>query len=356
MSLPFSLRAITVTSILPLATAVMAIAIFVFDTITDLEIAVAAFYVIVVLASVTFCHSRGIMLISAGCLTLTLLSYFLTRTGDARPGLINSLISLTAIAATTYLALKIVAIDTEIQASRERLAHVARVITLGELTASIAHEVNQPLAAVVTNANACSRWLAADPPNLDEVTKAIDRIVRDGNRASNVVARVRALAKRANPDRAWVNLNEVILEVVALTQPASRRSGISLHTDLADTLPRIVGDRVQLQQIVLNLVMNAIESIKAGGEMPRDVSIASAQDGDNRIMVSVRDSGIGLDEANLDRIFEGFFTTKLEGLGMGLTICRSIIDAHGGHISAAAAAPRGAIFRFTLPIARRGTA
>ena len=216
MSLRFSLRAITVSSILPLATAVMAIAIFVFDTITDLEIAVAAFYVVVVLVSVTFCQRRGIMLISAGCLTLTLLSYFLTRTGDAQPGLINSLISLTAIAATTYLALKIVAIDTEIQASRERLAHVARVITLGELTASIAHEVNQPLAAVVTNANACSRWLAADPPNLDEATKAIDRIVRDGNRASNVVARVRSLAKRASPDRAWVNLNEVILEVVAI--------------------------------------------------------------------------------------------------------------------------------------------
>jgi signal transduction histidine kinase len=151
-----------------------------------------------------------------------------------------------------------------------------------------------------------------------------------------------------------VNLNEVILEVVALSQPASRRSGISLHTELADALPRIVGDRVQLQQVVLNLVMNAIESIKAGGEMPRDVSIASAPDDDNRIVVAVRDSGSGLDEANLDRIFEGFFTTKPEGLGMGLTICRSIVEAHGGRISAATAAPRGAIVRFTLPVVRSG--
>ena len=352
MSLRFSLRAITVSSILPLATAVMAIAIFVFDTITDLEIAVAAFYVVVVLASVTFCQRRGIMLISAGCLTLTLLSFFLTRTGDTQPGLINSLISLTAIAATTYLALKIVAIDTEIQTSRERLAHVARVITLGELTASIAHEVNQPLAAVVTNANACSRWLGADPPNLDETTKAIDRIVRDANRASDVVARVRSLAKHARPERTLANLNELIVEVVALAQPDCRRSGISLHTDFADTLPPISADRVQLQQVMLNLVVNAIDAIKGGKQGPRDISIASAQDGDNGIVVTVRDSGIGLDEANLDRIFEGFFTTKPEGLGMGLTICRSIIEAHGGRITAAPGAPRGAVFRFTLPVAR----
>jgi signal transduction histidine kinase len=348
-------RAISVSSILPLATAVMAIAIFVFDTITDLEIAVAAFYVVVVLVSVTFCQRRGIMLISAGCLTLTLLSYFLTRTGSAQPGLINGLISLTAIAATTYLALKIVAIDTEVQVSRERLAHVARVTTLGELTASIAHEVNQPLAAVVTNANACSRWLAADPPNHDEATKAIDRIVRDANRASNVVARVRSLAKRARPDRTWVSLNEVILEVVALTQPDSRRSGISLHTDLAHDLPPISGDRIQLQQVVLNLVMNAIDATKGSKQGPHDISIVSAQDGDNRIAVAIRDSGIGLDQANLDQIFEGFFTTKPEGLGMGLTICRSIVEAHGGRITAAPGAPRGAVFRFTLPIARRNT-
>jgi signal transduction histidine kinase len=230
---------------------------------------------------------------------------------------------------------------------------VARVITLGELTASIAHEVNQPLAAVVTNANACSRWLGADPPNLDEATKAIDRIVRDGNRASDVVARVRSLAKHARPERALANLNELIVEVVALTQPDCRRSGISLHTDFAEDLPPISADRIQLQQVVLNLVMNAIDAIKGSRQGPREISIASAQDGDNSIVVTVRDSGIGLDEANLDRIFEGFFTTKPEGLGMGLTICRSIIEAHGGHITAAPGAPRGAVFRFTLPVARR---
>ena len=165
--------------------------------------------------------------------------------------------------------MKIVAIDTEMQASRERLAHVARVITLGELTASIAHEVNQPLAAVVTNANACSRWLGADPPNLDEATKAIDRIVRDGHPRQRR-GRPGPFARQARQTRSGTlaNINELIVEVVALTQPDSRRSGISLHTDLADGLPPIAGDRIQLQQVVLNLVMNAIDAIKGGATRP----------------------------------------------------------------------------------------
>jgi C4-dicarboxylate-specific signal transduction histidine kinase len=344
---------VTPSSILPVATAAMAIAIFVFDTITDLEIAVAAFYVVVVLASVTFCQRRGIMLISAGCLTLTLLSFFLTRTGSTEPGLVNGVITLTAIGATTYLALRIVTADTELHTARERLAQVARVTALGELTASIAHEVNQPLAAVVTNANACSRWLAAGPPNLDEATRAVDRIVRDANRASDVVARVRALSRRTPPERSRININDIILETVTLAQTAIRRNHIWLRTELADELPVISGDRVQLQQVVLNLIMNGIEAIRVAPGDLRELAIMSVRGEAGQVLVSVQDSGTGLDPANADRIFEGFFTTKPEGMGMGLSICRSIIEAHGGQMNAWPRTPEpGAVFQCILPIHR----
>ena len=350
---PSIFRSLALTSVLPIATMALAAMIFVFDSITDMEVAVAVFYVVVVLLSVTFCQSRGIMLIAVGCLTLTLLSNFLSRNSATQHGLINSVISLTAIAATTYLALRIVAINSEVQAWRDRLAQVARVTTLGELTTSIAHEVNQPLAAVVTNANACSRWLAAAPPNLGEAVKAVDRIVKDANRASNVVSRVRSLARGARPDRDPVSINEAIVEVVGLTQPAARRAGITLQTELPDSLPLVAGDRIQLQQVMLNLVMNAIDAVKAGADSPREISITSAADKDGMVAVAVRDTGIGLDAANRERIFEGFFTTKPEGLGMGLAICRSIVEAHGGRISTTPASPRGSVFRFTLPIAAR---
>jgi signal transduction histidine kinase len=352
---PHSL-AIARSSILPVATAALAIGIFVFDTVTDLEIAAAVFYVVVVLMSVSFCRKRGVVLVSTGCMALTLLSFFLTPGGSPHPGLINSIISLSAIGATSYLALKIVSAEVAVHEARAQLAHIARVTTLGELTASIAHEVNQPLTAVVTSGNACLRWLASQPPNLERAKNAVDRIVKDANRASDVVRRVRALAKRAPPHKEWLNINQTILETIALTRSEIEQNRIVLRTQLKDDLPRVLGDRIQLQQVILNLIINAIEGIGAAGEGPRELLVDSVRGDSHDVLVAVRDTGGGLTAGKVEHLFDPFYTTKSEGMGMGLTISRSIIEAHGGRVWATPNLPRGAVFQFTLPSGPEGTA
>jgi C4-dicarboxylate-specific signal transduction histidine kinase len=340
------------SSVLPFAAAALAIVIFVFDTVTDLEIAVAVFYVAVVLMSVSFTQKRGVVLVAATCVTLTLVSYFLTQKGSLRAGLINCLISLSAIGATTYLALKIEAARAAMHEARAQLTHIARVTSLGELTASIAHEVNQPLGAIVTNANACLRWLSGERPNLEEVKQGIDEIVSDANRASKVIGRIRALTKRAPPRKDWLDINESILEIVSLTRNEIRRNHISLRTELSDRLPLVLGDRIQLQQVILNLVINAIEAVDPVGQGPREVMISSIKDPANGVNVSVLDSGTGLNPGKLDHVFDAFHTTKPEGLGMGLAISRSIVEDHGGRIWARRNTPRGAVIQFTLPTVR----
>jgi C4-dicarboxylate-specific signal transduction histidine kinase len=305
--------------------------------------------------SVNFCQTRGVMLVAAGCMALTVLSYFLTRTGSPHSGLINHLISLSAIGATTYLALKIESAEVAAHEARAQLTHIARVTTLGELTASIAHEVNQPLAAVVTSANACLRWLAGQPPNLEKAKQAVERIVRDANRASDVVGRVRGLAKRAPSLREWLNINEIMLEVLVLTRREVEQNRITLQTQLSDDLPPVLGDRIQLQQVILNLIINAVEAIGAPDEGPREVLISSAKGESNGVLLTVRDSGRGLDPAKLDDIFDAFHTTKPMGMGMGLAVSRSIIEAHGGRLWAMPNEPRGAAFQFTLPTGREET-
>jgi C4-dicarboxylate-specific signal transduction histidine kinase len=234
--------------------------------------------------------------------------------------------------------------------ARAQLAHIARVTTLGELTASIAHEVNQPLAAVVTSGNACLRWLAVDPPNLERVKHAVERVLRDAGRASDVIGRVRGLAKRAPPQKEWFNINEAILEILTLTESELEKNRISLQTQLADEVSLVLGDRIQLQQVILNLIINAIDALSAVSDGSRELVIRSAREGPKDVVVTVCDSGNGLDPGKLDHLFDAFYTTKRNGMGLGLTISRSIIEAHGGRLGAAPNTPRGAIFQFTVPI------
>ena len=261
--------------------------------------------------------------------------------------------------------------EEALQKAQAELAHVTRVATVGELTASIAHEINQPLAAVVTNANASLRWLSRDSPNLAEACEAIRRIVRDGNRAGEVIARMRALFKKASTTKERLDINQAIEEVVTLAQTEVQRNRVSLQSRLANDLLPVMGDRIQLQQVILNLIINAIEAISGEvSEGPRDLLVSSQKvteipsqlekgtfeykalaDAEcTHVLIAVRDSGPGLDPKGLDRLFDAFYTTKPKGLGMGLAISRSIIEAHRGRLWARPNAPRGAVFRFTLPI------
>jgi PAS domain S-box-containing protein len=229
------------------------------------------------------------------------------------------------------------------------LAHANRVTTMGQLTASIAHEVNQPIAAAVTNAGAALRWLGGHPPDLDEVRQSLDAIIKDGNRAGDVIGRIRALIKKVPPRHDPLDINEAILEVIEVTRSELLRNGVSLQTELAKNLPLIRGDRIQLQQIVLNLIMNAIEAMSDASKGSRDLLISTAEDISNGVLVTVRDSGPGLNPGSLERLFEPFYTTKPGGMGMGLSICRSIVEVHGGRIWATAHVPQGASFHFSLP-------
>jgi C4-dicarboxylate-specific signal transduction histidine kinase len=264
-------------------------------------------------------------------------------------GIINTAISLLAITTTTYLAIKIESEKVAAYEARSQLAHVVRVTTLGELAASIAHEVNQPLAAVVINGNACIRWLAAEPPNLDEARQAIARLVKDANRASDIIAQVRALTKGSPPQIDWLQINDIILATVTLLESEILQNQVALQTDLSGEAPLVQGDRVQLQQVILNLILNAIEAINRVPAGPRELIISSAKNDSNGVLVSVRDPGAGLAPDNLDRLFDAFYTTKPDGMGMGLAISRSIVEAHGGRIWAKPNSPRGAVFQFILP-------
>jgi PAS domain S-box-containing protein len=229
------------------------------------------------------------------------------------------------------------------------LAHANRVTTMGQLTASIAHEVNQPIAATVTHAQAALRWLGGDPPDLGEVRRGLDAIVKDGIRAGDVIGRIRALVNKVPPRHDGLDINKAILEVIEVARTELRRNGVSLQTELAKGLPVIQGDRIQLQQIVLNLIMNAVEAMSEASNGSRDLLISTAEDISKGVVVTVRDSGPGLSPESLGRLFDPFYTTKPDGMGMGLSICRSIIEAHGGRVWATANLPQGACFHFSLP-------
>jgi PAS domain S-box-containing protein len=239
--------------------------------------------------------------------------------------------------------------EVSLREAQTELAHVSRVTTMGELAASIAHEVNQPLAGIVTNANAGLRWLAGDSPNLAEAREAIRRIIRDGNRAADVILRMRALFKKARTAKERLDVNEAIKDIVTLAQNEVRRNNVALRTELAANLPSVMSDRVQLQQVVLNLILNGIEAMSTVQDHPRELVIRTQRgEDDDEICVTVQDSGIGLDPRNRERIFDPFHTTKPGGLGLGLSISRSIVESHGGRLWAVSNDGPGATFQFTL--------
>jgi signal transduction histidine kinase len=237
--------------------------------------------------------------------------------------------------------------ETALRQAQADLAHVGRVTTMGELTASLAHEVNQPIAAAVTDAKTCLRWLERETPDVDEAREAAERVVTDVTRASEIVSRIHRLFKKGTPERASVDVNELIREMILLLHDEVVRYGISVRTELAADLPQAIGDRVQLQQVVLNLIVNSIDAMK-DVDRTRELMVASQRADNEQVLVSVSDTGIGLPSPQTDQIFKAFVTTKADGTGMGLSIGRSIIEAHGGRLWAAANAPRGASFCFTL--------
>src|SRR6202165_5163424 len=241
-------------------------------------------------------------------------------------------------------------VEGALRDAQMELAHVTRVTTLGKMTASIAHEINQPLAAVVANAEACLRWLDRGTPDLDAARRSVGWIIDDGNRASEVIRRVRALANKTSIEMVPLGVNDVVREVIALVQRELISHRVSLRTELAPTLPMILGDRVQLQQVIINLVMNGIEAMQSVTGRPRELVIRSRQNETQQVLVSVTDCGVGISAENADRLFNAFFTTKSGGMGMGLSICRSIMEAHGGRLWATANVPHGATFQFTLPV------
>ncbi|HWO35556.1 MAG TPA: ATP-binding protein, partial [Candidatus Acidoferrum sp.] len=230
-------------------------------------------------------------------------------------------------------------------------AHLSRVMTMGELTSSIAHEVNQPLAAVVTNGDACLRWIAAEPPNLNKVRESVASIIQQAARAGEVITRIRALAKKATPQKTALRIDELIFEVIGLVGGELAKHHVFLETELESGLPVVFGDRVQLQQVILNLIANGIEAMTTVTGRPRDLSIATKTTEEGQILISVRDCGSGLEPELINHVFEAFFTTKQAGIGLGLSISRTIVETHGGRLWATANPAYGATFQFTLPLA-----
>lgn len=325
--------------------------IFAADTATSYEVAAAVFYAVVIMTAASGLSRRALIVLTAICIAITVLSFGFTPHGDYRAGLINTGISIAAIVLTTYLILKMETATASAHDAQAQLMRITRVKSLEGLTTSIAHEVNQPLAAIVTSGNACQRWLAQDPPNLDKARQALDRILSDAGRASNIIARVRSLTRGEPPHTGEFEFNKAIMEVVSLSQSEMERNDILLMTNLSPDLPPAVADRVQVQQVVGNLMLNAIEAMASTATSRRSIRIASELK-DGLILLSVYDSGVGLPVGVYEHLFEAFWTTKEEGIGVGLSISRAIIEANGGQIWAEPIKEGGAVFRFSIPTTR----
>ncbi len=328
-------------------------AIFVADTVTDYAVAAALFYTVVILAAVRWLTPSGLLLLAGACIGLIVLSFRLTPSGAYRVGVINSVISIVVVAVTTTIAVQMERAKATAQAAQAQLLRLARTRNLGNLTASIAHEVNQPLAAIVTSGNACQRWLGQQPPNLDKAHAALARILADAERASEVIARIRSLTKGEAPQRSAFDLNAVVSEVLALSRGELLRQAVAVDIQLAATLPPVLADRVQTQQVVGNLLLNAIEAM---AEMPaprRTLRIATEREDARSVRLTVADAGVGLSADALTHLFDAFWTTKPGGIGIGLSISRSIVEAGGGRIWAEPGTPHGAVFCVCLPAARQ---
>jgi PAS domain S-box-containing protein len=240
-------------------------------------------------------------------------------------------------------------VEDQVHQARAELAHVARVTTLGELTAAIAHEINQPLSAVVTRGQACLNWLNREPPNLEKVRSLVAAIIDSGKRAGEVINRLRSMMTKSTPHRDLLNINDAILAVIPLVSAEAQRNRVLLRTELSNDLPLVLGDRIQLQQVILNLIMNAIEAMRGIDETQRNVLVVSKKDGRKSALVEVQDSGAGLEGLELDRLFDAFYTTKPDGMGIGLAVSRTIVESHGGELRALPNEPRGSVFQFGLP-------
>lgn len=238
--------------------------------------------------------------------------------------------------------------EEALRQAQAEIARVSRVTTMGELTASLAHEVNQPIAAAITDANTCLRWLAGDTPNLEEACEAAKRVVKDSKRAAEIISRVRLLFKKGAPERELVDVNEVIREMIVLLRNEVAQYSISIRTDFAADCAQVMADRVQLQQVLMNLIMNSIDAMK-DVKGKRELAIQLERAENEQLLVSVSDTGVGLPPQQADQIFNAFFTTKVHGTGMGLRISRSIVESHGGRLWAAENSLHGATFCFTLP-------
>lgn len=327
----------------------LSLGITVADTITDLEIAAGVFQIVVVLIAVSFLPPRGVVGVAAICMILTVVSYRLTPFGEAEAGLINCLISLAAIACTTYLALRMSAAIRAVHQAREHLEHNARMNMLGELTASIAHEVNQPLAAIATSGNACLRWMGAQPANLPKARQAVERIIADTHRASEIIARVRGMAQRQPPTKQWLNVTDTVIDILQLLHSELDQQGITLQLHINEGLPPMLADQVLIQQVLLNLTMNAVDAMRDVDPDHRILELHVEHGPRDQLHFSIRDQGSGLAQEDCERAFDAFYTTKHGGMGIGLAISRSIIEAHDGRIWASINPQIGATFHFTLP-------
>jgi C4-dicarboxylate-specific signal transduction histidine kinase len=318
------------------------------------NLATAAFALLILIALLSL-QSSFIGSVVLSVVAVACLNYFFARPiFSFRVANIEDLVLVAAFLTTsiiiTGLSAKVRALaKRELEQVRAELARFARVATLGELTASIAHEVNQPLAGVVSSGNACQRWLASEPPNIERANQSLDRIIRDANRASQVVERVLGLARKTPPNKAHLSINDAVQEIIALTRGEIERNRVLLRTQLSDDLPMVLADRIQLQQVLLNLITNAVEALGVVNDGRRDMLVTTALDGTDSVLFAVEDTGEGLDSETLQNVFDAFYTTKREGIGMGLAVSRSIIEAHGGRLWASLNEPRGALFQLTLP-------
>jgi len=328
-------------------------AIFTLDTTTHYEVAVAVFYAVVMLSAARLLRRRALLGLTATCLGLTTLSFLMTPHGNLHTGLINFAISLTAIVMVGGLLVKMEAARDAAHAAQAQLLHLARVTRLEGLTSAIAHEVNQPLAAIVTSGHACQRWLGQAPPNLPKAAQALERILDDAARASQIVTRVRSLSRGDPVAVSAFDFNASVRDVLALSSAEMARHGIALVLDLAPELPPALADPVQIQQVIGNLVLNAIEAMAAKpGQAHRLRMESTLQDG--QIVLTVADSGVGIPEAIQAHLFDAFWTTKPDGIGVGLSISRTIMEANGGQIwSESMTNGTGAVFCIRVPVESR---
>ncbi|MGE8318747.1 MAG: sensor histidine kinase [Comamonas sp.] len=327
------------------------VAIFVLDTLTEYAVAVAVFHSVLILLAVRWFSARAVVALTLLCIALTLLSFALTPAGIYHLGLINTCISIVAIAVTAYLGLKLVAARAAAHAAQARLAQLAQATSVGELAGSIAHEVNQPLAAIVTSGHACQRWLAQEPPQLERAGAALARMLADAERASNVITRIRGAARGELPQRTRFALNDALREIAAMSEDELQRGGVALQLQLAPELPPAWADRVQVQQVAGNLLLNAIDAVRSMPAGARQIVLRSSLADAGMLRLQVMDSGPGVPPAAMPHLFEAFWTTKRRGLGLGLNISRNLVEANGGSIAASARndGKGGAQFEVLLP-------